>query len=259
MDKKLLILNGAEELLQVVLTEGQEAVFVQELKAPGQGLCHLPGAVTKGLDILGTKAEALDGIACVRGPGSFTGLRVVLALGQGLGLSAGVPLAGLDYLSLLAQGVALCAPCPEVWVCTHARRFFVYLQGFSLNQGQEVKSLSELPVVLSLEQAWQVLAQRAASDFAVVGSGIKRNLDWWGERLKERQILPDFLSQPLIPVLVDQGCKATYSLQQIRPLYLRLSDAEENLPQIAKAKGLTAEEAREAFAASELQIRKFIL
>lgn len=51
---------------------------------------------------LGIEPQALEGIACVRGPAGFTGIRVVtLTLGT-LAFAAGVPLFELDYAELHA-------------------------------------------------------------------------------------------------------------------------------------------------------------
>jgi tRNA threonylcarbamoyladenosine biosynthesis protein TsaB len=44
----------------------------------------------------------LSGVAVARGPGSFTGLRVGLAVAKGLALSQGLPLIGISTLDVLA-------------------------------------------------------------------------------------------------------------------------------------------------------------
>jgi tRNA threonylcarbamoyladenosine biosynthesis protein TsaB len=54
----------------------------------------------------GTRVEELAGIACGAGPGSFTGLRVGLAVAKGLALATGAPLVLVSSLQALALDVA---------------------------------------------------------------------------------------------------------------------------------------------------------
>ncbi len=82
--------------------------YASERAALGQGLCYVTTDIAHALEGAGCPisetAGRLKGIACVRGPGSFTGLRLVLSSVLGLHKAWGTPLAGIDYLPLLAQG-----------------------------------------------------------------------------------------------------------------------------------------------------------
>ncbi len=57
---------------------------------------------------LGREPSNLIGIAAARGPGSFTGLRVGLAVGRGLQFALGLPLYGVGSLDVLAGGLPAC-------------------------------------------------------------------------------------------------------------------------------------------------------
>jgi tRNA threonylcarbamoyladenosine biosynthesis protein TsaB len=76
----------------------------------------------------GVRPEALAAIACGAGPGSFTGLRVGLAVTKGLALATGVPLLLVSSLQALAIDVARRAPSGTRFVvpCIDAGKGEVY-------------------------------------------------------------------------------------------------------------------------------------
>lgn len=64
---------------------------------------RLLGAVDAALAAAGWRREELDAFAAVRGPGSFTGVRVGLGLLAGLAVASGKPCVGVDALESLAE------------------------------------------------------------------------------------------------------------------------------------------------------------
>ncbi len=64
---------------------------------------RLLGAVDAALAAAGWGREDLDAFAAVRGPGSFTGIRVGLGLLAGLAVASGKPCVGVDALESLAE------------------------------------------------------------------------------------------------------------------------------------------------------------
>jgi tRNA threonylcarbamoyladenosine biosynthesis protein TsaB len=65
---------------------------------------HLAGEIERLLARTGLAVESLDLIVCVRGPGSFTGLRIGMALAKGLSFGRGIPLVSVPALDLYAYG-----------------------------------------------------------------------------------------------------------------------------------------------------------
>lgn len=79
----------------------------------------------------GVKKSQLDAIAIGRGPGAFTGVRLAIAIGQGIALALDrpvVPVSTLAALALQAQG-------PRVLAAIDARMGEVYAAAFELRDG----------------------------------------------------------------------------------------------------------------------------
>jgi len=248
----ILALNTAEETLQILLTgpdegpggfsgglfdpHGFETLEFFEEHCPGRMNEVLAPAVKALLDR--RPGRALQGVACVRGPGSFTGVRLGLAFATGLCLAHGTPMAGLDHLPLLA----LRAPrgFAEVHVVAHSRSAQVYHQAF----GPGAAPFST-PRDVSLVQARELLrhavAERSeAARAAVLGSGVARHpevfADIPGLTVLDAQV-------PTAGALLRATLAARFDGPTVDALYLRGSDAEENLEAISAARGLSKEEA----------------
>lgn len=230
-----LVLNCAEERIQVVLGTPGEVVFSEEVLCPGQSIRHLPTAIERALRVRAMEARDLAGIACVRGPGSFTGLRIAHAAMHGLSRPHAIPMAGLNYLEILATQATPFVHGQELWVLTYARKGHVYVQGFTA-QG----ALGPVRP-LSVGTAQALLQGRPAGIF-LLGSGLRKNPEL--ASLPHAAALPRILDTPQPLSLLTAACEAAYSLRAPQPLYLRKSDAEDNLESIATARGISADEAR---------------
>ncbi len=229
-----LVLCCAEERIQVVLGDRAGLIFAEEILCPGQSIRHLPTTIDRALQLQALRVKNLAGIACVRGPGSFTGLRIAHAAMYGLARPFGLPMAGLEYHSVLAAQIPA-APDQETWLATYARKGHVYLQGFANGQ-----PLGHIRPLLAAEAA-PVLAARPGR-FLLAGSGARKNPDL--QSLAGCSLLPVLFDTPAPTTLLQAALAATFSEQAPAPLYLRKSDAEDNLDAIARARGISAAEAR---------------
>ena len=91
----------------------------------GAGLPRAPGwfaEVVAGLSAVGVVPQSLDVLLAGTGPGSFSGIRSVLAALQGLALPRGIPVLGLSSAAALARSVALARGAETVAVIGDARR-----------------------------------------------------------------------------------------------------------------------------------------
>jgi tRNA threonylcarbamoyl adenosine modification protein YeaZ len=237
--RPVLVLNTCEERLQIVLGSSERLLLHQEWIVPSRTMGVLGPAVEQALKLLELAPTDLAGMACVRGPGSFTGIRIALSTALGFQAGCGVPLAGLDYLPLLARSAA---PLRQgaLTVLTYARKGLVYAQTFAL---PSCESLSDL-AVLRPEQAAELIAALPPPRLCM-GSALRR-IPQLLELLNAREceILPSVLDHPSAEALLSTALEAPYAAEPVVPLYVRASDAEDNLPTFARQRGLTPEEAR---------------
>lgn len=249
-----LVFNGAEARLQIVAGGSEEdLIFAQEWFTPRQGMQVLTPALVDALARMGKVLGDISRIAVVRGPGSFTGLRLVLSTALGLARPLGISMAGIGYLDALATD-ALVQASGIVWAVTHARRGQVHFQGFSAGNTSGEKGTCGLrqpalpvaicePLAGTLDEAEAVIS-RYSGPQTLLGSGVHKNMDWVTDVFPEALVLPERYNHPAPETLLYLANRAEFSQEPVEPLYIRGCDAEENLGTIAAAKGLDPEEAR---------------
>ncbi len=112
----------------------------------------------------------LDLIACGRGPGSFTGVRIALAVAQGLSLGLGVKLLGVSDLQSLAQGCIRRGNSQYIAVATDARMGEVYFAIYENISGlaTEIHPEKVCSPHSALEDIQQILQGKS---FTAVGTG----------------------------------------------------------------------------------------
>ena len=289
----LLVLNAAEGRLQMLITgkgpDGEpEPRFFGQWHAPSQGAELLAPALNDACKRLRLKIQDLRRIAVVRGPGSFTGIRLALATASGLCRATGAECGGIDYLPLLAANAALqlgplcnnnpthegtgpertaqdgssqTAPPRPVFVSlTHARRNLLHMQAFAAEKDGSLIPLTDI-LVLPPEEAAERTGSLSPSSSALYlfGSGLTRNREPLGNALAERGIralmLRGSFDHPGPEALLAAALATPYGRKDIAPLYVRPADAEDNLAHIAAGLGLDPEQARARLAALTAPLR----
>jgi len=109
-----------------VAIETPGGVLVREMATPREQTAQLIAAIDELLREAGIRLQDLNGIAFGRGPGSFTGLRVSVAVVQGLAAVAGVPVLPVSSLLCLAERAWREHGCERALVCVDAHMGEVY-------------------------------------------------------------------------------------------------------------------------------------
>jgi tRNA threonylcarbamoyladenosine biosynthesis protein TsaB len=126
----------------------------------------------------GPRAVAqLAAIACGRGPGSFTGLRVGLAVAKGLALAHDLPLLLVSSLQALAEDLAAAAPGALLAPCIDAGKGEVYGQLYRQDAAGGCAALGEELRVAPAAYVERIRAEAAGAALVVGGTGVDRHAD----------------------------------------------------------------------------------
>jgi tRNA threonylcarbamoyladenosine biosynthesis protein TsaB len=101
MDERLLVIDTCGEGSAVGLSRGEAMVGVRELSQRSAS-AEMVGAVRELLAEAGWTLKDLSAVGVVNGPGSFTGMRAGLAAAKGFCEAAGLKLAAVSRLEVLA-------------------------------------------------------------------------------------------------------------------------------------------------------------
>ncbi|NDY57370.1 tRNA (adenosine(37)-N6)-threonylcarbamoyltransferase complex dimerization subunit type 1 TsaB [Desulfovibrio sulfodismutans] len=254
-----LVLCAVEEVLRVVLAEAGRVREAFSAKGQGVAMTFLVPAMAEALSRAGMSPAGLAGVACVCGPGSFTGIRVSLAVAEGLRLGTGIPLWGLAYPPLVARAAFALRPgAKRVAAVVHARKGLTYVQAFTARAGQApspVGPVRVLPAPLAAQAAWESFfppdGEGAFEDAAVVGSGLRNNREAFAAVFPEACLLSDEAAFPDADILAAAATgPARDAVLPPDPIYQRPSDAEENLADISRRRGLDPDRAKALLAAA---------
>ena len=245
MQDLTLILNTAEKRIQFLICSGGSVLCAEDWLAQRGGTELLAPALRDAFSRLGMKPAALARIACVAGPGNFTGLRIGLTTASGLARAVQAKQAGLDYLQCLAFN-ASARPGEEVLVMTNARKGLAYCARFRADENG-VPRAEGRTVLLPLPPVPEGF-DFGAPDF-VLGSALSSNRAYLAPLFPEKT--------RLLPASADTPTTASlFAAEQLTdwdsldgsdpaPLYLRDCDAVENFDAIARAQGRDPKRAHE--------------
>ena len=175
--------------------------------------------------------QELDMIGVVRGPGSFTGIRIGIATAQGLAQVLNLPI--ITVLSLDALAWAGLGRTEDIVPILDARKNEWYTARYHWTQGEEKAECLTLtsPQALPTDQWLEQLKQLDRS-ICFVGDAASKSKGRIKDVLGERAvILPEYLSLPrgaYTARAVWQRWQETGVGDRVEPYYIRFSEAEVN-------------------------------
>ena len=175
------------------------------------------------------KLQDLDYIGVVRGPGSFTGIRIGIATAQGLAQVLKIPLVGVLSLDSLAW--AGHSRPEQIVPILDARKNEWYTAKYHWSHAEEMPVRTRDPFAVEPEIWLKELAEHKES-VVFVGDGIPRYKDKIIEIIGNKAVLlPDYLALPrgayTVRCVWDEWAKGAQK-EAVEPYYIRLSEAEVN-------------------------------
>ncbi len=192
------------------------------------GLTHsetLMPMVDQALAAFGIPANEVELLACVAGPGSFTGVRIGVCAARGFAQALGIPCVQVDALEALAAGAY--GFDGEICPILDARRDQVYCARFRFSSGRLPERLSE-DGALSLQDFLAGLPQQGR--FLFTGDGVSAHAAAIERALGERALI----AKPHLSGLkADAACYLAETSparrmpgERLEPIYLRKPQAE---------------------------------
>lgn len=232
MNSVQLVVSVAEGHIQFVLVEEERILCAQQWSAVSQGTELLAPALEGALSLLGLSSTKISHIACVHGPAGFTGIRLGLATCLALAKRTDALLGALNFMNCLAHSFTP-HEGQNVRVITHARHQLLYCQDFMLHPQQGPQALAA-PAVLSP----QALAEFSGQNpHCFIGSAVARYEPLIRSRWPKAHVYSGLFDLPSPQGLLAASRNCEWSHEPVEPLYLRSSEAEENIEQISRKLG----------------------
>lgn len=173
MSVTLLALDTSAEQCSVALVDASGTHLIQS-ERPRKHADEVLGMIDGLLQTRNLTLDALDAIAMVVGPGSFTGLRIGAAVVQGLAFGADLSVVAVSSLASMARAaVAVKGPSRYIICCLHAREDEYYLGMYSdTGSGTPVATVSDgLMSSADIRRLVNELPAEAQQQWLAVGSG----------------------------------------------------------------------------------------
>jgi tRNA threonylcarbamoyladenosine biosynthesis protein TsaB len=217
---KLLALDTAGSASSVAVWRDGE-LYARSVVPGNHHSEHILPLIDEILGECGLRLAALDALACGRGPGAFTGVRLAVGLTQGLAFAAGIPVIPVSNLEAVAERAFTAeGAATRVLVCQDARMHELYWAAFERSGGANrivgVEAIGP-PTAIVLPAAW--------AGVQILGAGT--GFDAYPE-LSER-LRPDLSgvlsiesrAEDIARIAAGRGLAAAIDPEQLAPVYLR--------------------------------------
>lgn len=215
----ILAIDTATRWLGMALHDGTAVVAELGWRCLNNHTIELTPNLQEMMQRANVSAADLEGIAIAVGPGSYTGLRVGLALAKGLALANQTPLLGIGTLDIVA---AAFGPFPgQLWVAAEAGRTRICVAPYEWENGRGWQ-----PSAPATIESWDELLPKLEGRVTFAGEITAQAMKKIKTANKTFQIAPAAISIRRAGYLAELGWRRLRAgdvddAQTLAPIYLR--------------------------------------
>lgn len=230
---KILAIDTTAKTAAIAIADGEKLIASATLNAPGTHSVTILPAVDMLLKGSSLTVADIDAFACSAGPGSFTGVRIGVALVKGLAFGTDKPCIGVSSLESLARNLIFTSGivCPVM----DARRNQLYNALFRCENGVLTR-LTEDRLLTADELYEELKAYNEPITFAGDGCAIAEAKIIAKDETGRMTVAPELyrwqngysVAQSALAeyAAASEEDKAKYTAAALSPVYLRASQAE---------------------------------
>ncbi|MFC1804381.1 tRNA (adenosine(37)-N6)-threonylcarbamoyltransferase complex dimerization subunit type 1 TsaB [Candidatus Omnitrophota bacterium] len=219
---KILGIDTSTKILALGAYDGSK-IYEYNLETGRKLSSLLAPTIQRVIRALGWRAQDIDCFACGLGPGSFTGLRIGMALIKGIAWSQGAPVIGISTLDILARNAKL--KNGYLVPVIDAKRNLIYSGFYRVRQG--VCSKVSKYMLLNSED----LVKKAKSGSLFLGDALSLHSEAIMSNNKDAVIMGEDYWYPrgrhIIDLALERLRKKKFTdAAKIRPIYLYPKDCQ---------------------------------
>lgn len=178
----LLAVDTSTQFASAALYDGISVLAEKTWRSPRRHTIELSPQVVAMLDQLNIDAGELMGLVVALGPGSFTGLRIGLALAKGMALARGIPLVGIPTLDVTVYPVR--QHRATLYATLQAGRGRICVAPYGWGRGKW-RRIGETTI-----KTWEALAAEAEDESAFCGEIDAQAIEILKSQVKQAVIVP---------------------------------------------------------------------
>ncbi|MDG1436587.1 MAG: tRNA (adenosine(37)-N6)-threonylcarbamoyltransferase complex dimerization subunit type 1 TsaB [Rickettsiaceae bacterium] len=217
---KILCFDVSNNSCSVAISEGQKILYFEEERRPSMQAEKLMVIIERALHTLSINYNDLDYLAVTTGPGSFTGIRIGLAVAKGILYASNLkPIAINNFESAYYRLKMQVQDYDSAFIVLNAYRNQMYVQEFMKN------SAPNKPILVNNLDLIELLKTKNGRVICT-GSGMPLVYPYLQEQ-NNLTILPRFPTIRAIHIsrLADDKIKQGETTKPFEPLYIRPPDA----------------------------------